>query len=563
MTEHLSGPRRGRLSAHTPRSKAAGFLVFIALMLGISFPYFEKTRNANELPRILQAMAHVDTDVWAIDGPGGRRIPPGPDVSRSHVDGRIYPNKPPGTTMVIAVAYRIARVVHGDDLTLRLLTWWARLLSGWLPTVLLAWFLMRRLAAQFSRAPAVAAVAVYALATPAASYAHLAYGHQLAAALLCIGTVLCVDAARAGTEVSSRTQWLSAIGGGALAGGAVTVEYGAVFAGIPLGVFLLWNARRPGRLPYTLGALLGALIPIAWLGIYHRTVYGAVLSTGYHHVTNPDFAEKHGQGFLGLSLPTFEGFSTHVLEPGGGLLWWAPLVPLAIYGLVKACSHPDDPVRSFARVALATVLLYLVVVSGLSFTGGWRVGPRYLVAVLPMLAWGWAEALGQIRNRPLWIAGVFGVLVYALIANALAANLWPHLDLTNVHHPVSEVLIPLWKENVEPYGVLRSGFHLETAHAVIVVSVVGGLLAVGRVLEPAPKTLAGLGLGLLLGALAVGSVTRWEPHPKSLRNLAYIVRSWEPEVQPHLRRPSKALPPLAEGVVDRGPRRKPQMVPPR
>lgn len=537
--------------------------MFIALVLGTSFPYFEKTRNANELPRILQAMAHVDTDVWAIDGPGGRRIAPGPDVSRSHVDGRIYPNKPPGTTMVIAAAYRVARVVHGDELSLRLLTWWARLFSGWLPTMLLAWFLMRRLAAQFSRAPAVAAVAVYALATPAATYAHLAYGHQLAAALLCVGAVLCVDAARAGPEVSTRRRWLSAIGGGALAGAAVTVEYGAVFAGIPLGLFLLWNARQRGNLPYTLGALLGALLPIAWLGIYHRTVYGAVLSTGYHHVTNPDFAEKHGQGFLGLSLPTFEGFGTHVLDPGGGLLWWAPLVPLALYGLAKACSHSDDPVRSFARVALATVLLYLAIVSGLSFTGGWRVGPRYLVAVLPMLAWGWAEALGQIRDRPLWIAGVFGVLIYALIANALAANLWPHLDLTNVHHPVSEVLIPLWNEGVEPYGLFRSGFNLDTAHAVIVVSVVGGLLAVGRVLEPAPKTLAGVGAGLLLGALAVVSVTRWEPHPKARRNLTYILRTWEPEVQPQLRQPSKALPPLATGVVDRGPRRKPQMVPPR
>ena len=536
--------------------------MFIALVLGLSFPYFEQTRNANEQPRILQAMAHVDTGVWAIDGPGSRRIRPGPDVSRSHVDGRIYPNKPPGTTMVIAAAYRVARVVHGETLTLRQLSGWARLFSGWLPTVLLAWFLVRRLAGQFSRGPALAAVAVYALATPAASYAHLAYGHQLAAALLCIGVVLCIDAARAAPGEDARVLWAKSIGGGALAGAAVTVEYGAVFAGIPLGLFLLWNARRPGKLPLTLGALFGALLPIAWLGLYHRAVYGAVFSTGYHHVTNPDFAAKHGQGFLGLSLPTLEGFTTHVLDPGGGLLWWAPLFPLAIYGLVKACGHPDDPVRSFARVALATVLLYLVIVSGLSFTGGWRVGPRYLVAVLPMLAWGWAEALGQIRNRPLWIALVYALLLYALVANALAANLWPHLDLTNVHHPLSEVLIPLWKEGVEPYGLVWAWLHIDTAHGVIVISVVGGLLAVARVVEPAPKTYAGLAVGLLLGALALVSVTRWEPHPKARANLAYILRTWEPEVEPQLRRPSKALPPLAPGVTDKGPRRKPKMIPP-
>jgi hypothetical protein len=404
---------------------------------------------------------------------------------------------------------------------------------------------------------------MYALATPAASYAHLAYGHQLAAALLCVGAVLCVDAVRAGQALSVRGRWIRAVGGGALAGAAVTVEYGAVFAGLPLGVFLVWSARSRGGLPLTLGALFGALVPVGLLAAYHRVVYGAVLSTGYHHVTNPDFAEKHGQGFLGLSLPTADGFNTHILDPGGGLLWWAPLVPLAIYGLVKATVHPDDPVRSFARVALATVVLYLLIVSGLSFTGGWRVGPRYLVAVLPLLAWGWAEALGQIRNRPLWIAAVVGLATYALVVNALAANLWPHLDLTNVHHPVPEVLFPLWREGVEPYGALRSWLHVDTAHAVIVISVVGGLLALGRVVEIAPKTLAGAAIGVLLGALALTSVTRWQPHPKAKRNLAYILRTWEPEVEPQLRRPSKALPPLASGVTDRGPRRKPSMIPPR
>ncbi len=562
--EHLRSPARGKLRAHSPRANAAGFLVFLALALGLTFPYFEKTRNANELPRVMQAMAKTDTGVWAIDGPAGRGLRPGPDVSRSHVDGRIYPNKPPGTTAVIQVAYGVARAVHGEDLTLRLLTWWARMLSGWLPTLLLAWFLLQRLSAQFSRAPAVAAVAVYALATPAAAYAHLAYGHQLAAALLCIGVILCIDAATlANDALSSRGRLLRAFGGGALAGAAVTVEYGAVFAGIPLGLFLLWTGRRPGRLQVTLTALFGALLPIAWLGAYHRTVYGAVFSTGYHHVTNPDFAQKHGQGFLGLSLPTWDGVQTHLLDPGGGLLWWAPLVPLAIYGLVRASAHEDNPVSSQARVGLAIVLAYLVIVCSLSFTGGWRIGPRYIVAVLPFLAWGWAEALGQIRSRPLWQAAVLGLLIYGLVVNALAANLWPHLDLTNVHHPVSEVLLPLWREGVEPYGIARSWFNLDLGHFVIALCVVGGTWAVLGVVEWTPKTIGAVVLGVALGAMAVMGVTRWTPHPKARRNLAYILRTWEPEVEPQLRRPSKGLPALAPGVVDNGPRRKPQMVPPR
>lgn len=560
IANHLREGKAGRLPAYTPRAKALGLLLFLGLVLGLSFPYFESTRNANELPRLMQAMSLMDTGVWAIDGPGARRIRPGPDVSRSHVDGRIYPNKPPGTTVVLAAAYACARAVHGDELTLRLLTWWARMLSGWLPTMLLAAFLVRRLAAQFSERPAMAAVVVLMLGTPAASYAHLAYGHQLAAALLVIGITLCIDAVSPARD--ARARLIRAAAGGALAGAAVTVEYGAVFAGIPLGVLLLWRARKRRYTTPTLLAILGALLPIAALGAYHRAVYGAVFSTGYHHVTNADFAAKHGQGFLGLSWPTFEGFYTHVLEPGGGLLWWAPLVPLGLYGLGRAATHSDEPLRTHARVALAIVILYVAIVSGLSFEGGWRVGPRYMVAVLPFVAWGWAEALGQIREATGWIVVVIGLALYAVVVNALAANLWPHLDLTNVNHPVSEVLLPLWTEGVEPYGVLRSGFNLEVVQPVIGVSVLGGLWVIARAIEPMPRTMFAIAGGVVIGIALLSGVTVWPPHAKARRNLAYIVRTWEPDREPQRRTASKSLPPLAQGVHDRGPRKKPAMVPP-
>ncbi len=562
-SEHLRASARAS-RAYSDRSRVVGFLLFLALALGLSFPYFEGTRNANELPRLLQGMAWVDTGVWAIDGPGARRIRPGPDVSRSHVDGRIYPNKPPGTTLVCALAYRAARAVHGEALTLRHYTWWARIASGLVPTLLLCWFLLRRLSRAFSRAPAVAAVALYALATPAAAYAHLAYGHQLAAALLCIGVTLCVDASTLSPEAFSlRSRVWRAVGGGALAGAAVTVEYGAVFAGLPLGLFLVWRARTRGQMPITLSALLGALVPVALLGAYHRTVYGSVLSTGYHHVTNPDFAQKHGQGFLGLSWPSWDGFHTHVLAADTGLLWWAPLFPLALYGLARASSHRDNPAYSQARVHLAIFGLYIVIVSGLSFTGGWRVGPRYLVAVLPLLAMGWAEAMGQIRNSVGWLIPVLGLAGYALVVNALAANLWPHIDPTNVNQPVSEVLIPLWQNGHEPYGILRSWGGVEAVRSVIALAVIGGGWALVKVVEPMPKTMVAVAAAVLVSVALLLATRYWPPHPKGLRNLAYISRSWEPDVEPQAADRGAVLHPLAQGVVDKGPRRKPAMIPPR
>lgn len=521
------------------RRGSALVLVWLALMLGLSFPYFEATRNANERPRLLQGMALVDEGGWAIDGPAARSLDPGPDVARSELDGRLYPNKPPGTTLLAAAAYRAARALETDDqpLTLRTYTWWARILAGLLPTVLLCAWLLHRYAPAFGQAPAAMAVTLYALGTPAASYAHLLYGHQLAAALLAVGTGLLLDVGaddRRSDPPKKRVR--RAALGGALAGAAVGVEYGAVFFALPLGVLLLARARRPGGLATLWAGLGGALVPVALLGAYHHAVFGSPWSTGYHHVTNAEFAAKHGQGLLGLSLPRFEAFHTHWLSADGGLLWWAPSLVLALYGLVQLALAPgadrsETERRTEARVHLGLLLLYAVLVSSLSFDGGWRVGPRYLVVVLPSLTLGWAHALSQLRTHPVGMALVTALATYAVYVNALAANLWPHLDLTNVHQPVAEVLLPLWEHGRQPYGILRALTGRSELTLVVAGSVVGlwvGVVGMVARVGGGYRMAGALVLGAALGLAGVQATRRLEPHPRGARNLAYIERIWEP-----------------------------------
>ncbi|MCA9638029.1 MAG: hypothetical protein KC420_18500, partial [Myxococcales bacterium] len=77
----------------------------LAVALGLGVPYFEAIRSANERPRLLQGMALVECGEWAIDGPSRRGLALGPDVARSPVDRRVYPNKPPGASVVGALAY--------------------------------------------------------------------------------------------------------------------------------------------------------------------------------------------------------------------------------------------------------------------------------------------------------------------------------------------------------------------------------------------------------------------------------------------------------------------------
>lgn len=505
-------------------------LAWLALMLGLAFPYFEATRNANERPRLMQGMALVDEGSWAIDGPAARGLPPGPDVSKSEADGRLYPNKPPATSLVAAAAYRVARALErdGEPLTLRTYTWWARLLGGVLPTLLLCAWLLRRYAPAYGLPVAAAAVVLYALGTPAASYAHLLYGHPLAAGLLAVGAGLVLDAGAPSLTV--REALPRAALGGALGGAAVAVEYGAVFGGLPLAGLLLARVRHPGGARVLVAGLCGALVPIALLAAYHHAAFGSPWSTGYHHVTNAEFAAKHGEGLLGLGLPRWEAFHTHLLSADGGLVWWAPTLVLALYGLLQLALAPG-PARAEARLHLGLLLLYGVLVSSLSFEGGWRVGPRYLVVVLPSLVLGWAHALAQLRTNIVGMGLLVALGTYAVAVNALAANLWPHLDLANVHQPVAEVLLPLWEHDYAPYGLVRAATGRSELGLVVVGSVLGLFVALARVAEAGVRMMLAIASGGALGLLLVQATHLVEPHPRGARNLEYIERIWEPTRQ--------------------------------
>jgi len=509
-------------SLPSERPRAAGFLAFLGLAFLLCFPYAEATRNANELPRLVQGMALWETGQWAIDGPAARRLPLGPDVARSPKDGRLYPNKPPGTAVACALAYGLARGLHPDDLDLRTYTWWARLLTGVVPTWALAAFLTLRLVPLFGREASFAAIAMLTLGTPLLSYAHLAYGHALAACFAVLGVWGCIDAV-------TRAEVARAAGFGALAAAAVTVEYGAVFCGVPLAVFLVASVRQRGRAVAVAAALAGALVPIAALAAYQDAVFGSPWATGYHHVIEPDFVRKHGQGLLGLGLPRARAAYVHLLSPSTGLLWWVPTLPAAVYGLAVAASGPKIPRRDHARVALATLLLYGVVLCSLSFEGGWRVGPRYFAVALPFCAIGFAEIVTQCRTTAGWLLAIVALSTYAFVTNVWAANLWPHFDPTNLHHPVAEVLWPLWREHAEPYGLLRAWFGIDGLRICVYGSVAGGLLALAHTVEPRLVTILGFATGVGVGLAAVVAVERWPQHPRGRQNLAYVRGVWEPD----------------------------------
>lgn len=510
--------QRQRLLA--PRVPVGGLLLVLALALGTTFPYFEAIRSANELPRLMQGIAIVDDHSLAIDGPRRRGLDAGPDTSRG-VDGLAYPNKPPLTSLVAAAGYVAAKATATESPTLRGYTWWARLFGALLPTLVLCGWAWQRYAPREGTNPARLGILLYAVASPAASYAHLLYSHQLAACLATIGAAWCIDGVR---EASMRR----GAAGGALAALAVVAEYQAVVLALPLGLVLLGTLRTPSARPAVLSSVAAAATVIAALAGYHHVAFGSPLATGYHHAQNVGFAAKHAVGVLGMSVPTWEGFYTHVLSPAHGLWWWIPLFPLAVYGLAQLALL-DDARALEARVALGFFVVLLVVGCGLSFDGGWRVGPRYLMVAAPALMLGWAHAFRQLSTSwlAMSIAMFFGV--WSAVQNGLAASLWPHIDAENLHYPLADVLVPLFRHDHQPYGV---AWFLGSELGVLAAVGIGTLAVVSAVLRTSELGIRMTWASTVAVVAALYGValtpTLTPEHPMAARNLAYVERVYEP-----------------------------------
>ncbi|EDM76995.1 hypothetical protein PPSIR1_13315, partial [Plesiocystis pacifica SIR-1] len=324
--------------------------------------------------------------------------------------------------------------------------------------------------------------------------------------------------------------------------------------------------------PTVAAAVVAALVPVALLAAYQAAVYGSPWATGYHHAANEGFAELHGQGLLGLGLPRWENVEIHLLSPSTGLLVWSPLALLGALGLAWGSAVGEAQARAACRLRLAIFLVIALMGLGLSFQGGWRVGPRYLVVALPMLARGLAVLVAGLRGLSnsqgaslavgLAVFGLATVAGESLLANALAANLWPHLDATNIGEPFGEVLLPLWRGGAKPYGLPQlfpGGMAAAIVGPVFVGFAVLGRALLGRIGasataagRPSRSASALVVLAIVLGgavanlALTVSLPAMVEDAPLSERNLRYIRSVYEPvgEWQGERRDASVELTPL-------------------
>ena len=295
----------------------------------------------------------------------------------------------------------------------------------------------------------------YGLCTPAFPYAGAFYGHQLAAFCLFAAFYL----------ITVRAWGLTALVlllVGFLLGYSVITEYPSLLIVGILSLYALFRLRAKWHICWVL--LGGAIVAVGWM-MYNTAVFGSPFELGYSH--SELWVEQHDTGFMSLTKPTWIALWGVTLSPFRGLFFLSPYLLVSAPGFVLWYHSGEH--RAEFWVALSSVFaMFLFNSSSAMWWGGFAVGPRYVLPMMPFLALSLVFPLREWGQRAWFRIIMSGLVVWSLVAiwgltlagqafpsdilkNPLVEYAWPHWISGNVarnlgmflHLPGLSSLVPL------------------------------------------------------------------------------------------------------------------------
>jgi hypothetical protein len=310
------------------------------------------------------------------------------------------------------------------------------------------------------------ATALYVFCTSAFPYANSFVGHQTSAFLLFAGFSV-IFAVRKGTL---QRAWL--LLAGLLLGYAAITEYPTALIGGILGIYALATIRRPLDVAVRLAA--GAFPALALLVAYDYVSFGTPLPIGYLH--SALWEGVHSEGFVSLTYPHLDALLGITFGMYRGLFFLSPYLLFALVGYVALWA--DRAHRSEFWVLVLAPLAFLTFNSSSAmWSGGFAVGPRYLVASLPFL--GLAAGVGVSRAwQRRWLRPVVALAClwsfFAVWTETIAGQSFP--DYTP--NPLFDLSLPrlLSGDVARNFGMILGLHGLSSLVPLAVVAVVGVLV---------------------------------------------------------------------------------------
>ncbi|MFO7946139.1 MAG: hypothetical protein R6V19_04920 [Armatimonadota bacterium] len=164
-----------------------------------------------------------------------------------------------------------------------------------------------------------------------------------------------------------------------------------------------WKSSLKLVAAYGAVALLGALI---W-GWYNWVRYG-------------DFLRVVGPAYdLGLGKnPPWTGMAGLLVSPGYGLIWYTPISLLAIHGYRLLWRR----MPGFTLLSIFLIVFHILVYATfVHWSGMWCWGPRFLMAVMPLIGVGIAVALSKWEEWTVWARAATVTLVGVSVAVQILA----------------------------------------------------------------------------------------------------------------------------------------------
>nr|WP_277998533.1 hypothetical protein [Sphingomonas liriopis] len=376
-------------------------------------------RNDNQATRMYAAIALVEQGDATIDRYAALTI------DKAVFGNHVYLDKAPGMTLMALAAVAFADALTGEravdhiagspdfDRYLRLRT---RLAAASGPALLtaIAAVLLFDLGLELTGSAGAGLFAGlgYALGTPVWGWSTTLFGHAVVADLYMIA----IWAIWRGMH-GKRSVGLALLAGASL-GWAVVVEHQAVLAGAVIAGWAAWQLRqRADRDRLLVMGIAGGIAALLPLAAYNLIAFGTPFRIGYAGVVG---WEGMQQGLFGLGMPRLAVLRAILVGWQYGLIWVAPVLVLAPFGLWLGLRDPRS--RSLAVTAIAAAVVVLLVNAAYVYwQGGNTTGPRFAIPAVAPLALGLAMVWAQADHRALRL-GMAALLALSIAINAGIAS---------------------------------------------------------------------------------------------------------------------------------------------